>query len=173
MSFPTSTVQIPDPGAPSLRMTLEVPESWSSPDLPDELPAEVLVVLDDGRELTPGFATNAIVVAQDLPEGITLEHWQRQTLSQQLSSLPDVQVFEDRPVDAPTRTWYRARVATGEGPATLLVREWARIVDGRGLTLTLTTVPPVDAAHGELLDAVAASWLTELHTGTTTAEEGA
>lgn len=162
MSPTTRTVRITDPGAPSLRIALEVPEDWAAPDLPDTLPAEVLCVLSDGGALTAGFSTNVVVLAQELPEGLALDDWQRQALAQQLSTLPDVQVFDDRVTEAPTPTWYRARVATGEGPATLLVREWSRIVGGRGLTLTLTTVPPVDAAHGDLLDAIAGSWTTQL-----------
>lgn len=173
MSSPTRTVQITDPGAPDLHVSLEVPQHWSAPGLPDDLPPEVLEVLTDGGTLTQGFTTNVVVVSQELPPEADLTGWQRRALDQQLSTLPDVQIFDDRQVDGPEPTWYRARVATGEGPATLLVREWSRIVAGRGLTLTLTTVPPVDAAHGELLDAIAASWTTTQQTAPQTPEENA
>ena len=171
MNSATRTVRITDPDAPDLQMTLEVPSQWSSPDLPEDLPPEVRAVLTDGGELTQGFATNVVVVTQALPAGTDLGRWQRGALDQQLSSLPDVQILEDRQTDAAEPTWYRARVTTGEGPATLLVREWSRIVAGRGMTLTLTTVPPVDAAHGELLDAVAASWRTTQQSVPPTPEE--
>lgn len=155
-----SPIQVTDPSAPGLVMSLEIPDTWTDASSDDELPTEVLAAFTDDRSLTAGFTTNVLLISQELPAA-DLESWQLRSRREQLASLPDLQILDDRVVSgSPLPTWYRSRVMTGSGPSTQLVREWSRVVADRALTLTITTVPTVDAEHAELLDAIADSWTT-------------
>jgi hypothetical protein len=161
MNTPTRAVRITDPASSALSLTLRLPDGWTELTGEEALPDEVIAVFSDAGVLATGFTSTAVVISQQVPDGLTIGDWQARTRAQQLATLPDLHIFEDRQLaDAPSPTWYRARTVTGQGPATLLVREWSRILAGRGLTLTLTTVPMADAEHADLFDEIAASWTT-------------
>lgn len=141
-------------------MSLTLPESWVA--VTEDLREEVLAVFSDDRTLSPAIATNAVVIGQELPPDFDLRTWQSEARARQLASLPDLQVLEDRALDGEgLPTWYRSSVMTDQGGTTVLTRQWSRLVDQRGLTLTLTTVPMVDALHADLLDDIAESWTLE------------
>lgn len=141
-------------------MSLTFPASWV--EVTEDLREEVLAVFSDDRTLSPAVATNAVVIGQELPPDFELRTWQSEARARQLASLPDLQVLEDRALDGESLpTWYRSSVMTDQGGTTVLTRQWSRLVDQRGLTLTLTTLPMVDALHADLLDAIAESWTLE------------
>jgi len=153
----TVTVQDPEGYAP--RMSLTLPGTWG--EVPDAGP--VLAAYSDGRALSPAIATNVVLTAMTVPVGQDLEDWQGAVRAAQMSTLPDLQVLDDRRLDAAdgSTQWYTASVMTDQSGVSVLTRRWSRVVGERGLTLTLTTVPMVDAQHAELLDAVAASWTVD------------
>lgn len=162
MSTATRTEVIETAALPGRRLSIDIPEDWESIPRDESMPESVLAVFGDARSLTPGFTTNVLLIAQSLDNDIDLASWQRRSLTHQRATLADLQVLEDRAVETDEGpAWYRSRLMTGDGPATHLVREWSRIVDGTAMTLTITTVPLVDGEHGALLDAIAASWRVE------------
>ncbi len=141
-------------------MSLTLPASWV--EVTEEMRAEALAVFSDDRTLSPAIATNAVVLSQELPADFDLRTWQSEARARQLASLPDLQVLEDRALERDrTPTWYRSSVMTDQGGTTVLTRQWSRLVNHRGLTLTLTTLPMIDAVHGDLLDSIAGSWTLE------------
>jgi len=150
----TVTVQDSEGYAP--RMTLEIPGAWS--EVSDAGP--VLAAYSDDRSLSPAIASNVVLSALTLTEDLDLATWQGAVREVQMSTLPDLQVIDDRPVVGPdgTEQWYTSSVMTDQNGATVLTRRWNRVVRDRGITLTLTTVPMVDAQHADLFDAIAASW---------------
>lgn len=185
---PLRSVRIPGP--PPMRLEVpDSWNELSPPQTPDDLgaPGSVLAVLGDCRTLSSAVETNAVVVSTSLPAGSSLQSWQDEVRARQLSAIADVQVLDDRLVlpddprfarpaaaaiggpdetrggspDAPGPAWYRMLAATDASGSTILLRHWARMLAGAGVTLTITTVPTVDAAHGALLDAIASSWRKE------------
>lgn len=156
MTTATRTVTVQDPESTVPPMALDLPAGWV--EVADAGP--VLGAFSDARSLDPGIASNATLTAVPLAAGTDLEAWQSVVREEQLSTLPDLQVIEDRRLDTDdgTAQWHGSSVMTDPNGATLLVRRWSRVVPGIGLTLTLTTLPTVDARHGELFDGLAASW---------------
>lgn len=156
MTQTTRTVTIGVPDGPVPSMALDLPAGWSEAPSPDA----ALAVFSDGRSLHPGIETNAVLTAVQLPEGTRLGGWQTLTRDTQLAALPDLQVLDDRVLDEgeESEQWYTASVMTDEHGVTVLTRRWSRLLPGLGLTLTLTTLPLVDAEHADALDALAASW---------------
>ncbi|HEX7353154.1 hypothetical protein [Brachybacterium sp.] len=150
----TATIGVPD--GPIRSMALDLPAGWSEVPSPDA----VLAAFSDGRSLNPGIETNAVLTAVQLPEGTRLRGWQTLIRDTQLAALPDLQVLDDRALDEgdESEQWYTATVMTDEHGVTILTRRWSRLLPGLGVTLTLTTLPLVDAEHGKALDALAASW---------------
>lgn len=159
MTSDPRTVTVQDPEGRAPRMSLTLPGTWG--EVPDAGP--VLAAYSDGRALSPSIATNVVLTAMTVPEGQDLEDWQGAVRAAQMSTLPDLQVLDDRRLDAAdgSTQWYTASVMTDQSGVSVLTRRWSRVVGERGLTLTLTTVPMVDAQHAELLDAVAASWTVD------------
>ncbi|WP_114853641.1 DcrB-related protein [Brachybacterium sp. YJGR34] len=156
MSSDIRTATVPVGNGSSTVMALDLPASWSA--IPE--PGPVLAAFSDGRALSPGIATTAVITADPLPEGTALEPWQQAVRTAQLTSLPDLQVLDDRRLDAVdgSAQWYCASVMTDQNGVTVLTRRFCRTVPGLGLTLTLTTLPLVDAQHADRLDAIAESW---------------
>lgn len=156
MTSDTRVVTVQDPDATLAPMTLELPAGWS--EVPD--PGPVLAAYSDDRSLDPGIASNIVLSAVALAGDTDLETWQSAVRQDQLATLPDLQLLEDRRLDAEdgTAQWYASSVMTDPGGATVLVRRWSRTESGVGLTLTLTTLPTADARHAETLDALADSW---------------
>lgn len=157
MTSRTRTVAPSSESSPAPSMTLEIPASWQS--VPDAAGAAALAVYSDGRELSPGIASNAVLISQELPEHFDLAIWQREARARQLASLPDLQILDDRPcLLGGGEAWYRASVMTDKIGATLMTRQWNRMHGHQGLSLTITTLPMVDAQHADLFDAIAESW---------------
>lgn len=159
MSTTSRTVTAHDAEGAVPRMTLQIPETWT--EVSDAGP--VLGAWSDDRSLSPGIATNVVLTALELPEDVDLLEWQRGTRAIQLSSLPDLQVLDDRQLDDGhgTEQWYASSVMTDQHGVTVLTRRWSRRAPGFGLTLTVTTLPLVDAEHSDVLDAIAESWTVE------------
>lgn len=156
MTPDTRVVTVQDPDAALPPMSLELPSQWSA--IP--APGPTLAAFSDGRSLHPGIASNVVLTAVPLAEGADLESWQGAVRQEQLSTLPDLQLLEDRRLDAErgAAQWYAASVMTDPNGATVLVRRWSLVTSGLGLTLTLTTLPIADARHAETFDAIAGSW---------------
>lgn len=161
--FRAETLARPEERVPA--MTVDVPASWV-PTPPSN--AVISGFMDEG-ELSPAYRTNIVVTAAGLPADADLEAWQATLREQQRATLPDLQILDDRRLPLPdpdagagagagTETWYHSSVMTDQNGATVLTRRWSRIVPGLGITLTLTTLPLLDAEHGVLFDAIAASW---------------
>lgn len=161
--FRTETLARPEERVPA--MTVDVPASWV-PTPPSN--AVISGFMDEG-ELSPAYRTNIVVTAAGLPEDADLEAWQATLRDQQRATLPDLQILDDRRLPVPDQdagadagagaeTWYHSSAMTDQNGATVLTRRWSRIVPGLGITLTLTTLPLLDAEHGVLFDAIAASW---------------
>lgn len=156
MTDSARTVTVQDSEGYAPRMTLDLPDAWS--EVADAGP--VLAAYSDGRSLSPAIASNVVLTALTLTDGQELATWQGAVREVQMSTLPDLQVLDDRPVVGTdgSEQWYTSSVMTDQNGATVLTRRWNRIVAERGITLTLTTVPMVDAQHADLFDAIAASW---------------
>lgn len=155
--FRTEVLPRPDSRVPS--MTVDVPVAWAPTAATD---AVLAGFMDDGS-LSPAYGTNIVVTGTALPEGIGLEGWQITARDRQLAALPDLQVLDDRRIPAPegdasAEQWYHCSAMTDQHGATVLTRRWNRLVPGLGLTLTLTTLPLLDAEHAALFDAIASSW---------------
>lgn len=169
MTSQTRTVTASPENSLAPEMTLEIPVSWQA--VPDAAGAAALAVYSDGRELSPGIASNAVLVAQELPDHFDLAIWQREARARQLASLPDLQILDDRPcLLGESEAWYRASAMTDRSGATLMTRQWNRMHGNQGVSLTITTLPMVDAQHAALFDAIAESWTVadQVTTGTET-----
>lgn len=156
---PLRTEVLPRPDSLVPPMAVDVPATW----VPTPATDAVLAGFMDDGTLSPAYGTNIVLTGAALPEGIGLEDWQITVRDRQLSALPDLQVLDDRRLpalggDTSAEQWYHCSVMTDRHGATVLTRRWNRLVPGLGLTLTLTTLPLLDAEHGDLFDAIAASW---------------
>jgi len=156
-TFRTEVLPRPDSLVPP--MTVDVPVTWAPIPATDALLAGFM---DDGS-LSPAYGTNIVVTGTALPESIGLEDWQVTARDRQLAVLPDLQVLDDRRLpaadgDTSAEQWYHSSVMTDQHGATVLTRRWNRLVPGLGLTLTLTTLPLIEAEHGALFDTIAGSW---------------
>ena len=156
MAATRHVVDSADPDAAVPSSTLDLPETWRT--VPDPGPA--LAAFTDGRTLSPAVETNLVLTATALQDGATLASWQDTVTAQRLAALPDLQVLDERDAQAPDGGRLRCSSAVMTDPhgVTLLTRRWCWVVGAAGLTLTLTTLPLVDVEHGDLLDAIAASW---------------
>lgn len=155
--MPSTTQRIAlGPPAAADASTLELPEQWRALPVPDS----ALAAFSDGRSLSRAIETNLVVTATTLPEDATLRSWQSSVRADRLAALPDLQILDERARTAADgcELWHSSSVMTDAQQVTVLVRRWSRITGGLGLTLTLTTLPLVDAAHGERLDRIAESW---------------
>lgn len=144
------------PDRPGTATTLELPATWSAVDAP----APALAAFSDGRSLSPAIETNIVLTAADPVPGGTLASWQAAVREERLATLPDLQILEERSVPGAGggELWHTSSVLTDPQGVTLLVRSWSLVHEGTGLTLTLTTLPLVDAEHGAELDRIAATW---------------
>lgn len=156
MATTTRPVPAARPDRPGTATTLELPETWSAVDAP----APALAAFSDGRSLSPAIETNIVLTAADPGAGGTLTAWQAAVREERLASLPDLQILEERSVlgAGGEEQWHTSAVLTDPQGVTLLVRTWSLVREGTGLTLSLTTLPLVDAEHGAELDRIAATW---------------
>lgn len=155
--FRTETLARPTEVIPS--MTVDVPTDWV-PTPPTD--AVISGFLDDGG-ISTAYRSNIVFTASALPADAELEAWQVTLRRQQLASLPDLHILDDRRLqesaeDPSGDQWYFCSTMTDRSGATVLTRRWNRMLPELGLTLTLTTLPLLDAEHGEMFDAIAASW---------------
>ncbi|MFE5776920.1 hypothetical protein [Brachybacterium sp. NPDC056505] len=154
-------------GLPPQRLSL--PSTWqrtaSFRDQELERPdSQILATFVEDRTLDPAVRSSAVLARVRSLGSADLATWQDAVLARRLDTLPDLQVLEGRAARAdgdPRGTWYTALLMTDPSAVTLLVRSWSRIVDGQGVTLTLTTLPTVDSAYSEMLDSIALSWRFE------------
>ncbi|MFC0674024.1 hypothetical protein [Brachybacterium hainanense] len=146
---------------------LELPETWRRlpPGPGPALPATAMsAAFGDDATLAPAFESTLLVAVTRLPAGTELSSWQSARLEEQRMSLPHLQVLEHGLLPeasaeaAEHATWQQTLLAIDHSPTTYLVRQRSRIVDGIGVSVTLTTTPEVDAAHGAVLDRILASW---------------
>lgn len=164
MTTSAHLARVEDPTGLTPPMTLHVPENWQAPD--ELIQPGLLAVFTDGRSLSPAGETNIVLISQQLPEDFDLHTWQVEARARQLASLPDLQVLDDRAIDAGgVERWYRASVMTDASGSTVLTRQWSQLLGNQGVTLTLTTLPTIDAMHAELFDDIAASWVIEVAGG--------
>lgn len=151
----TAVITSPDTALPD--MELDLPEGWSAV----ESPGPVIAAFSDGRFLDRGIDSNVVLTATHLPPGSDLEGWQSAVRVSQLEQLPDFQILDDRRLEGPDgdEVWYLASVLTDPHGTTLLGHHLGRITPhGMAATLTITTLPIVDAAHAQTFDAIARSW---------------
>lgn len=155
--FRTETLARPVQTVPP--MLVDVPDTW----VPTPPTNSVISGFMDEGDLSPAYRSNIVVTGTELPAEIGLEAWQTTVRDRQLAALPDLQVLEDRRLpareeDSHSEQWYHCSTMTDQNGATVLTRRWNRLVPGLGITLTLTTLPLLDAEHSALFDAIAASW---------------
>lgn len=139
--------------SPTISVSVELPPTWARSR--DRFPRDVLAVFTDERSLDPAFETSVILTCSPAE---ALDTWQEDVRATRLATLPDVQILDDRELDEAPGIWYSALMTTDATQSTILVRAWATVADELGLTLTLTTLPHIDAAHARILDAIAPTW---------------
>lgn len=142
----------------STEQSLELPSTWEPVALPSP-PSGALTGFRAAADAHPAFRDNAVLTAGRDP-GISLAAWQDRSRREQLETLPDLQILDDRLLRDGI-TWYRAALRTDAGAMTVLSRQWARRLATEDVVLTLTTLPVFDAQHAGMFDAIAQSWTAE------------
>lgn len=113
----------------------------------------------DSPTLAEDFATNANVVVEPLPEGLTFEQYVEANLTQ-LRKVPGVTISEENPsVDLPSGRAARIRstftLNSPSGPRQIAVTQFLVLKENRGFILSLTTTPSHEPTYRSVFEEIA------------------
>jgi hypothetical protein len=118
----------------------------------------LLAVDSKSPSLSQDFATNANVIVQPVPSGVTFEEFV-QANAQQLRTIPGVTTsLEDEAVSMPAgrAALVRSRlpIRTGNAETIAAVSQYLLLSRGRGYILSFTTTPELEASYVSVFDAI-------------------
>ena len=118
----------------------------------------LLAVDSESPSLSQDFATNANVIVQPVPSGVTFEEFV-QANAQQLRTIPGVTTsLEDDAVSMPAgrAALVRSRlpIKTANGETIAAVSQYLLLSRGRGYILSFTTTPELEASYVSVFDAI-------------------